>query len=152
MQRCYLCGLFLCFIDYPSSMCDTDYSFIFNIGFVIVAIAFCRVRCPYNSCKKICMYSAICYCEDSVYGSCKCLGQGMICVILFLPTLHFASNVSSHSRLNNKTLLNCRFTNSSSYSKQHLFCLFLQARNGVGPNTGRTVCFLCWYVIWFSLK
>ncbi|KAI0213599.1 hypothetical protein LSAT2_001341 [Lamellibrachia satsuma] len=32
----------------------------------------CAAKCQYDSCKKICMHCAICYCSNHVYGQCKC--------------------------------------------------------------------------------
>ncbi|KAI0213598.1 hypothetical protein LSAT2_001340 [Lamellibrachia satsuma] len=32
----------------------------------------CAAKCQYDSCKKICMHCAICYCSNGVYGQCKC--------------------------------------------------------------------------------
>ncbi|KAK2182591.1 hypothetical protein NP493_346g02062 [Ridgeia piscesae] len=32
----------------------------------------CAAKCQYDSCKKICMHCAICYCSDFVYGQCNC--------------------------------------------------------------------------------
>ncbi|KAI0237058.1 hypothetical protein LSAT2_012432 [Lamellibrachia satsuma] len=32
----------------------------------------CAAKCQYDSCKKICMHCAICFCSNHVYGVCKC--------------------------------------------------------------------------------
>ncbi|KAK2159508.1 hypothetical protein NP493_1712g00053 [Ridgeia piscesae] len=32
----------------------------------------CAAKCQYDSCKKICMHCAVCYCSNHVYGQCKC--------------------------------------------------------------------------------
>ncbi|KAI0208539.1 hypothetical protein LSAT2_006781 [Lamellibrachia satsuma] len=32
----------------------------------------CVAKCQYDSCKKICLHCAICYCSNRVYGQCKC--------------------------------------------------------------------------------
>ncbi len=39
---------------------------------LLTAPVMCAGKCQYDSCRKICLHCAICFCSNRVYGVCKC--------------------------------------------------------------------------------